>query len=137
MAKEQSAGPSVGPFGITLKDNPNSVIGTIVCATTSDQTSLCSSPFCFELGYALAQSHWGKGYATEAAQALIDWVFANTKAVRIQAHCISEHATSMRVLQKIGMQHEGTFRKAIHRHRKLWNTEHYALLRDEWQNLRS
>jgi ribosomal-protein-alanine N-acetyltransferase len=63
-----------------------------------------------ELGYTIARSHWGEGYATEAAQALVRFGFEQMKLVRIEAVCLPEHSASARVLQKIGMRYEGLLR---------------------------
>ena len=59
-----------------------------------------------ELGYELAPDHWGHGYATEAARALIAFGFNDLRLQRISAHCIAENVASVRVLQRLGMQQE-------------------------------
>ena len=63
------------------------------------------------LGYVLRRSEWGRGYATEAARAVVDLAFANDGLFRIWAWCDTEHVASCRVLEKIGMQREATFRR--------------------------
>ncbi|MCQ4088594.1 GNAT family N-acetyltransferase [Saccharibacillus sp. JS10] len=59
-----------------------------------------------ELGFALAQVHWGKGYATEAAAALAEFGFEHLELERIQARCFVKNAASLRVLAKIGMERQ-------------------------------
>ena len=60
-----------------------------------------------ELVYALQQSHWGQGLATEAARAVIQWGFANLNAREIIAFTRPEHGASRRVMEKSGMTVRG------------------------------
>ena len=62
-----------------------------------------------ELGYTLARAHWGQGYASEIAQALSDWLFANRNDSHFIGFAHRDNAASRRVLEKIGMvaTHEG------------------------------
>ena len=52
-----------------------------------------------EIGWTLAREAWGKGYATEAATAAIDWTFANLGWVRI-IHCIAPANTASQAVAK-------------------------------------
>jgi 1,6-anhydro-N-acetylmuramate kinase len=58
---------------------------------------------CFELGYSIQHEEWGKGYATEIAQALAKWFFANRPERRFLAFAYAENSASVHVLEKIGM----------------------------------
>lgn len=60
-----------------------------------------------ELGYWLGQPHWGKGFATEAAQALIDRAFTTMGAAELAANCRVANDASRRVLHKSGFQYAG------------------------------
>lgn len=55
------------------------------------------------LGYAVARAHWGRGLATEAATAAIDWAFAEHDLVEIWASTDPDNTRSRRVLEKLGM----------------------------------
>ena len=57
-----------------------------------------------ELGYRLKRSAWGKGYATEGSQALIDKAFSELGVQRVMALTYSEHVASRRVMEKVGMR---------------------------------
>jgi RimJ/RimL family protein N-acetyltransferase len=61
-----------------------------------------------ELGYRLFRSFWGRGYATEAASAIISDAFARTDIVCIKAVTMAANTRSRRVLEKLGMRHTGT-----------------------------
>ncbi|MBB4233811.1 GNAT family N-acetyltransferase [Rhizobium esperanzae] len=61
----------------------------------------------FELGYSLREEAWGKGLATEAASALVDWFFERKLASGFIAFTHPENTASQRVLRKIGMRERG------------------------------
>lgn len=60
-----------------------------------------------EMGYTIARSYWGQGFAAEAAQAMITFGFTKMDLVRTEAVCMLENTASERVMQKIGMEREG------------------------------
>jgi RimJ/RimL family protein N-acetyltransferase len=84
------------------------------------------------IGYNVAPSHWGKGIATEAVDAALRYGFETLKLQRIFATADARNLASIRVLQKLGMRHEGTLRR--HRYyRGEWADEvHYGLLAEEY-----
>ena len=57
-----------------------------------------------EITYFLGQAHWGKGFATEAVQAIIDHVFSVANIERIIGRCSVGNRGSRRVLEKCGFQ---------------------------------
>lgn len=57
-----------------------------------------------EIGYSLTSAHWGQGYASEIAQGLNDWFFANRQEDAFIGFAHVENLASRRVLEKIGMQ---------------------------------
>jgi RimJ/RimL family protein N-acetyltransferase len=63
----------------------------------------------YDLGYRLKEKFWGKGYATEAALASLDYGFYNLKLKEICAAAETNHIASNTILKKIGMQPSGTF----------------------------
>jgi ribosomal-protein-alanine N-acetyltransferase len=64
-----------------------------------------------ELGYVLYRDHWGRGYATEAAKAVLEWAATREGVFRVWATCDVENVASARVLEKIGMSREGVLRR--------------------------
>jgi RimJ/RimL family protein N-acetyltransferase len=68
--------------------------------------SLWPSPPQAELGFAFARAVWGRGLASEAARAVLDWAFRRLPLERIWAACDVENARSRRVLEKLGMAQE-------------------------------
>jgi RimJ/RimL family protein N-acetyltransferase len=68
----------------------------------------------FELSYQLYDDrHAGRGYATEAEQLLVDYLFAAKKEHRIHLVIVPENAASRRIAEKCGFTLEGTARGAF------------------------
>ena len=86
-----------------------------------------------ELGYWVGVPYWGRGYATEAATAVIEYGFRDLALQRIWARAFARNPASSRVLEKIGMVHEGTQRKGIRKNDELLDTQLYAILREDRQ----
>ena len=61
-------------------------------------------------GYLLARDAWGRGYATEALRAMVE-VARGAGVLRLYALCHTDHAASVRVLEKAGFAREGTLRR--------------------------
>ncbi|AFL99315.1 acetyltransferase, ribosomal protein N-acetylase [Desulfitobacterium dehalogenans ATCC 51507] len=64
-----------------------------------------------ELVYRLNKKYWGNGYATEAASEVVGLGFEKLGLHRIEAMCDSRNASSIKVLEKIGMIKEGCYRE--------------------------
>ncbi len=64
-----------------------------------------------EIGYVLSRQYWGQGYMTEAVKAVISFGFHVMMLNRIQATCMVDNLASARVMQKAGMNYEGTLRE--------------------------
>jgi RimJ/RimL family protein N-acetyltransferase len=60
------------------------------------------------LGYWLGRPHWGRGYATEAARALVDAWFAYTEAHELTSAARTDNPASRRVIEKCGFAHAGS-----------------------------
>jgi len=86
-----------------------------------------------DLGYVLARAVWGRGYATEAAGALLEFGFERLVLHRIWATCDVENHASARVLEKIGMHREGQLRQNVRRKGEWRDSYLYAVLRPEWR----
>ena len=71
------------------------------------------------LGYVLTRHHWGNGYATEAAAALLRYGFDELGLRTISATCDPANTASAAVLKKIGMRREGYLHHSVYA-RKQW-----------------
>lgn len=85
-----------------------------------------------EIGYEIAPIHWGHGYASEAARAIVEFGFAQLELHRIWANCVADNVASARVLEKLGMQLEGRLRENEYYKDRWWDTLIYAILEHEF-----
>lgn len=88
-----------GFWALELKES-GEFIGFTGLHTPSDK--LPCSP-CVEIGWRLASSHWGKGYATEAANTALSIAFEHLNFEEIVAFTAHQNQPSIRVMQRIGM----------------------------------
>ena len=77
--------------------------------------------------------YWNNGYATEAARRIVEFGFNGLELNRIGAKTLKRNTTSGRVLQKLGMKHEGTIRQGKMKWGKFEDLELYGILKSEWQ----
>jgi RimJ/RimL family protein N-acetyltransferase len=84
-------------FLVALRDG--TVMGACGLMQASDEVP--------ELGYWLGVPYWGKGYATEALHALVDYAFADLGHDALQAGARVTNPASRRVLEKCGFQWTG------------------------------
>jgi len=63
----------------------------------------------YDIGYRLHEKFWGKGYASEASFAWLNYAFETMKIKTLEAAAHTENVASNRILQKIGMQMTETY----------------------------
>jgi ribosomal-protein-alanine N-acetyltransferase len=86
-----------------------------------------------ELGYWIGVPFWGRGYATEAAHTAVAFGFETLRLNRIYAHHFAGNTASQRVLEKIGMRHEGRSRQHIQKWDRFVDLENYGLLAEDFR----
>lgn len=64
-----------------------------------------------EMGWRFGLEHHGKGYATEAARCLLDFIKTTIKPHKVVAYCVSENTASSNIMAKLGMQQEACLRQ--------------------------
>ena len=85
-----------------------------------------------ELGYWVGRSYWNRGYATEAAEAMLMYGFTELGLKRIYAHHFKRNPSSGRVMQKIGMKREGLLRQHFKKSDGFEDLIFYGILREEF-----
>jgi ribosomal-protein-alanine N-acetyltransferase len=85
-----------------------------------------------DTGYELAPAHWGRGYAGEAARAMLDWGFGVWGLERVHAHCVADNAASAAVLRRLGMREEARLRDHERFKGRFWDVLLFGILREEW-----
>lgn len=85
-----------------------------------------------ELAYTLAPQHQGRGYATEAARRLLDYLFGRLQKHRVTASADPRNKASIRVMKRLGMRPEAHFKKSYWTGKAWTDDVLYAVLRKEW-----
>jgi RimJ/RimL family protein N-acetyltransferase len=83
-----------------VEKNTGNVIGCVGFYHREQQSDI-------EIGWIIRRSHWGNGFATEAARAAIDWTWRTTSIDHIISLIRPTDARSMRVAEKSGQRFEG------------------------------
>lgn len=90
------------------------------------------------LGYTLAPEFQGNGYATEAVAAIVEWLFAGSRARRavhrISATLDPDNGASARVLEACGFVHEGTARSAAFVRGQWADDARFGLRAPDWES---
>jgi RimJ/RimL family protein N-acetyltransferase len=84
-----------------------------------------------EVGYILDRSFWGKGFASEALQRMIDHCFVDLGFARLEADVDPENAGSLKLLERHGFEREGYFRKRWLIRGKWYDSVMFGLIRSE------
>lgn len=87
----------------------------------------------YEIGWVFNPKYYNRGYASEAAQAILAYGFEKLNLHRIIATCQPENIPSYRIMEKIGMRKEGYFKKCIPKGNGWWDEYYYAILEEEWK----
>ncbi len=111
-------------FAITLKDD-GKLIGACGIRLQDNDQELA------EIGYCYNKNYWGKGFASEACAAVMNFGFKNLGLHRVIATCDGNNLASAALLRKCGMRQEGYFIQE-RRVRGEWrDTLLFAILREE------
>ncbi|MHA7583392.1 GNAT family N-acetyltransferase [Paenibacillus vandeheii] len=114
-------------WGIFATNEPERLLGIIEVVDFNPKVNMVT------IGYFLAESHWGKGIATQSVEVLLEFLFTKVNVNRIQAEVMPANEHSKKVLLKNGFIHEGTLRQAT-----LWSgkgiidLEVYGILREDY-----
>ncbi|MFY9829846.1 MAG: GNAT family N-acetyltransferase [Rhodoplanes sp.] len=90
-----------------------------------------------EIGYWLGVPYWGRGYATEAARALIDQAFGDLGHEAVEAGARTTNPASRRVLEKCGFQWTGVGLCRIRAISSAAPFDRFCLERRIWASLKS
>ena len=99
----QMDGPAPGEWWVGTIEKDGGAVGDLAIHL-SDKARVA------EVGYMLARSQWGKGYASEAVNRVVDYLFDDLRVGRIEAKVHPDNIASARVLERCGFVYEGTTR---------------------------
>lgn len=81
-----------------------------------------------ELAYWVGEQFWGNGYATEAAQAVLQFAFAEKKYHKVFARYFGSNPASGSVMRKIGMTKEGVLRAHVKKDERYEDLVYYGII---------
>ena len=115
-----------GLWAVVLKEN-GQLIGD--CGITMQNIDGESLP---EIGYHIHKNHWRRGYAREAARAVRDWCFRNTRFDSVYSYMTYTNVPSYSTAASVGM-------KRIKEYSDENGILHfvYKLTREEWENIKN
>ena len=131
IAKAQAISPGVPgewlQFAIECKES-GKMLGDIAFHITR------SNPRQAYLGYTLARSSWGQGYASEAVRKILDYLFRVLDLHRVIADCDVDNTASIRLLERLGFRREAHYIESFWLEgENCWGSEYlYAMLQREW-----
>ena len=106
----------IGRFATILKDT-NEFIGWTGIKFVTEQPENGNINF-YDYGYRLNEKFWGKGYATEASIAWLEYGFNEMKIEKMNAYTHAENQASNHILEKIGMS---LIEKYLDKSNTFWN----------------
>jgi RimJ/RimL family protein N-acetyltransferase len=86
-----------------------------------------------EIGYNIVPNERSKGYANEAIQIIVDYLFLSKEIIRIQAKADPENTASWKALEKAGFKREGILRRTFYCRGKWRDDCIYSIIREEWK----
>jgi RimJ/RimL family protein N-acetyltransferase len=119
-----------GVFAITLKSPDRQLIGMCGYGPRHDNGEL-------DMGYWLGVDYWGKGFATEAASAVVDHAFTVSKVAALPSGYHKDNPASGRVLAKLGFDIVGEEMQESVGTGGLVDTWLLVLLREKWLALQA
>lgn len=94
--------------GLIIADDTKTLIGDIGFKGGPDESGEIN------LGYSILPAYQGKGYASEAARAMVEWGMKQTGVKKVIATCSIDNWASIRVLEKAGLKQTFTDEQKIH-----------------------
>lgn len=122
--------PNFYQWAIVLKAHGGGPIGTISVVAQNERLASV------HIGYCIGSKWWRQGIASEAFSALIPFFFEQIKVNRIESQHDPHNPNSGKVMQKCGLQYEGTLRQADFSNRGIVDACVYGLLAQDYQAAR-
>lgn len=89
------------------------------------------------IGFTISRAHWRKGFALEATNRLLEYLFDECDFHRVSADCDVLNTGSWKLLEKAGFRREAHHISSYPMGKNQWNDEYvYAMLESEWKEKR-
>lgn len=122
-------GPADGQgWSVTVidREDPTTILGDVyVGITWGGRTA--------EVGYTFHPDHWGMGYATEATEAIIRWLFDDFGVLRVEASLHPDNPASARVVEACGLLFEGLTRGSFWVGNEISDDMLYGMTKADWE----
>lgn len=102
-------------------------IGSISLVNFDDKVDMA------EIGFCIGKPWWGQGIMTESLRAVMEYLFEEVGAQRIEAGHDPNNPASGAVQRKCGMKYEGTLRRSIRSNQGITDKAVLAILKEEWK----
>nr|WP_294779839.1 GNAT family N-acetyltransferase [uncultured Flavobacterium sp.] len=106
IVQKQYETVGIGRWAVVLKET-NEFIGWSGIKYITDEINKHKD--FYELGYRFIEKHWGKGYATEAGKAFVDFAFNEMKVEALYAYADAGNEGSRKILEKLGFHFVNSF----------------------------
>lgn len=127
MWEDSYSEPQFYQWGIVLKEL-GEPIGSISVVEMDERTDT------LQVGYCIGSNWWHRGIMSEAFSAVIDFLFEEVGANRIEAKHDSKNPHSGGVMSKCGLLYEGTMRRSVRSNMGIGDAEMRAILHSDWEN---
>lgn len=117
-------------WAIVLKENGNEPIGTINVVHMNEEIDMV------HIGYCIGRKWWNKGITSEAFNGIIPFLIERVGVKRIESRHDPKNSNSGKVMLKCGLQYEGTLRNADINNQGICDASMYALLGEDYYNLK-
>jgi ribosomal-protein-alanine N-acetyltransferase len=117
-------------FCISLRET-HALVGT-VATHQIDWTNFKTA-----IGYWIDNAHQGRGYASEAALLMLEYLFTDLNLYRVSAAAAPHNYASLRVIEKLGFQFEGVQRGACLVNGHWQDLKEFAILQPEYKRQRN
>jgi len=104
--RNQYSTNGIGRFIAELKDTKEVIGWAGLKLVTEEENNHINF---YDVGYRLQEKYWGKGYASEAAQAWVDYGFKEIKIPTMYAMAHIDNVGSNKIIQKMGFQQKNTY----------------------------
>lgn len=116
----------------SIVDENDDVLYGLVSLTNIDQFNQCA-----ELHLMIGDAaHRGKGIGTFAVKEMLHHAFMNLNLHRIELACLATNVVSAKLYENCGFVHEGVKRKAVFKNGKYTDMHIYAILREEYMEIK-
>lgn len=129
MWEDSYSDPKFYQWGIVLKEL-GEPMGSISVVEMDERTDT------LQIGYCIGSKWWHQGIMSETFSAVLDFLFDEVGANRIEAKHDTRNPNSGGVMTKCGLLYEGTLRQSVRSNRGIGDADIRAILRCDWEKNR-